>query len=564
MSDTPGLTQEQIQESTNRIREALRSLRLNDVASLTQHVNDVHGPISARVQWFRESVVGNTKRYFTYLRQTWTTVFKSVRDGSLGFPGSVTTIFFAITTSFLLAGVWLWCLISTAPPAVFLYKIVSTIYTRSPNGISLVNFMNPNIFRWLTQNEANFGKAKLATPPNPNGYNPRTFDLDIAKLLMQISALMYERDNPGRQVVSNMQQCLDNVGEQPPDPAEPEHLLVGGAQVQHVKTTFEIKEEKSRGTIDQWAAEYDVCFEPVSELASLSQAFCSVFWDPASTWIVVAFKGTDPRSFQEWVTDFTVLFTEATPELPDLNWVHQGFKERLFPSGSGNYQQTPWDTIAASIQVVADELARFHPKGTKCNVWFTGHSLGTAIATMAYAKILLSLNGKIGENAILRDAYLFATPVTVDFLSRMRFNSRIYVPKEISRTIWRVTNRDDFVATGLPSFGDLDDYDLGSHNLLGFSHLGIELFMKTRPESCQIEGNIISDQPEFGVEVGSNFSPQQLVELRTSAQKRGLTTAAFWVGIQKIPILGRFAAHAGTNYYDQLDLIATGQAVAKQ
>jgi hypothetical protein len=69
------------------------------------------------------------------------------------------------------------------------------------------------------------------------------------------------------------------------------------------------------------------------------------------------------------------------------------------------------DTISAGIKIVTDELAKGMPPGTKIHVWYTGHSLGTAIASLAYSTALLSKD--IGSNALLRDAYLFATPIVV-------------------------------------------------------------------------------------------------------------------------------------------------------
>jgi hypothetical protein len=82
------------------------------------------------------------------------------------------------------------------------------------------------------------------------------------------------------------------------------------------------------------------------------------------------------------------------------------------PSSNDNiYARLDIDTIATGIKIVTDELAKERPPGTKINVWFTGHSLGTAVATLAYSKALLSKD--IGSNALLRDAYLFATPVVV-------------------------------------------------------------------------------------------------------------------------------------------------------
>jgi hypothetical protein len=80
------------------------------------------------------------------------------------------------------------------------------------------------------------------------------------------------------------------------------------------------------------------------------------------------------------------------------------------------------DTISAGIKIVTDELAKGKPPGTKIHVWYTGHSLGTAIASLAYSTALLSKD--TGSNALLRDAYLFATPIVV-----RRFLPMMYILK---------------------------------------------------------------------------------------------------------------------------------------
>lgn len=54
--------------------------------------------------------------------------------------------------------------------------------------------------------------------------------------------------------------------------------------------------------IREFAASFGLDFEPVSELNSTSSQFCGLFWDPKSNWIVVAFKGTGPIEFGEWLT----------------------------------------------------------------------------------------------------------------------------------------------------------------------------------------------------------------------------------------------------------------------
>jgi len=300
----------------------------------------------------------------------------------------------------------------------------------------------------------------------------------------------------------------------------------------------------------------------VSELSSLSQAYCSLFWDKNGKWVVVAFKGTDPRSFEEWSTDFTARFEDTSEDIPGFKYVHRGFKERLFPSSGLHNQRKPIDTILTAIKIVCDDLLTINPNGTKINVWFTGHSLGTAIASLAYSKSLIQQE-LLGENALLRDAYLFATPITTDIISRNAFNKALFADKNVPRTMWRVTNRNDFVATGLPALGDNPNVtDLDPENLFGFAHLGVEVFMKSRPHPCEIKGTHPAMVPyQLNVHIGSAFSHDEVQAQREAAIKAGNNISKMYLLMQDIPLIGRLAAHASTNYFDQLDQIAIGGCV---
>jgi hypothetical protein len=50
------------------------------------------------------------------------------------------------------------------------------------------------------------------------------------------------------------------------------------------------EDETMTSPISTFTRDYAICCEPLSELASTSQAYCSLFWDPAGNWVVVAFK----------------------------------------------------------------------------------------------------------------------------------------------------------------------------------------------------------------------------------------------------------------------------------
>ncbi|KIO27373.1 hypothetical protein M407DRAFT_23422 [Tulasnella calospora MUT 4182] len=315
-------------------------------------------------------------------------------------------------------------------------------------------------------------------------------------------------------------------------------------------------ERSSRSKIYKWTRDHGIQYEPVSELASLGQAYASVFWDPKSNWIVVAFKGTDPRSFEEWTTDFTASFDRAHDHIPGFNMVHRGFKERLFPRKIGSRQRKPWSSIVGAIKIVSEGLSKDLAPDTKINVWFTGHSLGTALATLAYSKALVS-SKDLPDTVILRDAYLFATPITVDKATRHHFNDKMFAKdSDVPHTMWRVTNRNDAVATALPDWGDDDKRVLSENNLLGFSHLGIEIFMKTGPHASQVKGNRVKTYGKFEVHITSKFTQEEIIAQRDFAEKNNWTLGKLCSLFQLIPILGNFLAHATVNYYDQLDQIA--------
>ena len=57
-----------------------------------------------------------------------------------------------------------------------------------------------------------------------------------------------------------------------------------------------LKGSKHVARIQEFTRRMEIEFEPVSELTSMSSAYCALFWDVNSNWIVVAFKGTHSES----------------------------------------------------------------------------------------------------------------------------------------------------------------------------------------------------------------------------------------------------------------------------
>lgn len=121
----------------------------------------------------------------------------------------------------------------------------------------------------------------------------------------------------------------------------------------------------------------EINYEPVTELGDTSGAFCALFWDSYSNWIVVAFKGTGPIEFGEWLSDFNASLVSSGSYLDNFQRVHKGFKDRVFPDEVSDYGEVrPYDNIALAIRSVSKKLQRRNPN-VPVNVWFTGHSLGT-------------------------------------------------------------------------------------------------------------------------------------------------------------------------------------------
>ncbi|NJO39951.1 MAG: lipase family protein [Cyanobacteria bacterium CRU_2_1] len=82
--------------------------------------------------------------------------------------------------------------------------------------------------------------------------------------------------------------------------------------------------------------------------------------------IIVGFRGSE-TVLEDWITDFKIRKTSS----PCGN-VHRGFKAALNPI---------WTGIEETIEQLRDPL----PQRKQQTLWFTGHSLGGALATMATA-----------------------------------------------------------------------------------------------------------------------------------------------------------------------------------
>ncbi|MFJ4839339.1 lipase family protein [Streptomyces sp. NPDC088746] len=129
--------------------------------------------------------------------------------------------------------------------------------------------------------------------------------------------------------------------------------------------------------------------------------------------IIIAFRGTEPVQIKDWLSDAT---TPPRPGPGGTGYVHHGFAEAL-------------ESIYPDVK---DTLAEYRTNGQ--SVWFTGHSLGGALAMLAGARMYLD------EPRLAADGvYTYGQPRTCDRLLAAAYN------KGYSNRMYRFVNNNDVV-----------------------------------------------------------------------------------------------------------------------
>jgi hypothetical protein len=216
----------------------------------------------------------------------------------------------------------------------------------------------------------------------------------------------------------------------------------------------------------------------------------------------VSFAGTDPLKVEDWITDFRIRRKAMT--------LHGGFQTAV---------ESVWPLIEAAIKSRPPEQPLF----------FTGHSLGGALAIIAAERALREL--RVQAKAV----YTFGSPRTggVDFF-------KSYTP-ELGNSTFRVVHGTDLVAAVPPSLmGD-------------FHHVG-------RAIRCETDGLFDAQTPRLPRE---NDEPDILQNALQSvvANVRALTSFPLFKPIGSQP-LDQFAAllprivrdHVPASYFRALSI----------
>ena len=218
------------------------------------------------------------------------------------------------------------------------------------------------MFSSLTKREVRFSKAALAST-SPGSADGKDFNLEIAKMLLLLASVVYERTSQGirdslkhthavpkvthhkRQGSKGSPKYRTSPTATPPiSPPASAHVFGGRAssplsrfqsqmsqhlhqhRPSHLLKTFGQKSAQqirallhgSEGdnVINSLVERLGLEYEPCSELNSASSSYAALFWDKKMNWVVVAFKGTSPAEFDEWITDFDITRVDAGHRLP--------------------------------------------------------------------------------------------------------------------------------------------------------------------------------------------------------------------------------------------------------
>ncbi|MBI2313733.1 MAG: lipase family protein [Betaproteobacteria bacterium] len=144
--------------------------------------------------------------------------------------------------------------------------------------------------------------------------------------------------------------------------------------------------------------------------------------------VAVAFRGTEPGRLKDWMTDAGTDFVEGS-----FGQVHGGFHRAL-------------QGVRAAVREAIDEFQG----GAGRSLWFTGHSLGAALATLAVAQLRQ-------EDKPVYGLYTFGQPRTGDREFERTFN------QDFKPRCFRFVNNNDLVTRVPPRAS-------------GFSHVGTFLY----------------------------------------------------------------------------------------
>ncbi|GAA5874114.1 hypothetical protein JCM1840_000355 [Sporobolomyces johnsonii] len=478
-------------------------------------------------------------------------------------------------------------------------KLIDWAGRKWANGYSMVNWPNPQIFGQQSTDTIQAarpmlsGKYKTTVPPqahidddNPifgTARTARLFSLPLARSLLLMSALVYERDDnlvtKASTIAMDAQKCRE-----------------GSAEKQRLVRLADALLDQSEKVIREQAARWGLRYDGVSDLASVAGPFASIFYTSSDRdvkpFIVLVFKGTGPQNFAEFLVDATINRVPAGVFFgAGAGTCHEGFYQDLFMQNQAGASWDGYGTIVGTLKHVAMRMKRDLVRGRrggdpnmKIPLWVTGHSLGSALSSLCYARFLRS-PADLGDDIDLRDSYNFGTPRLGDGNFVSAFEQSLITPRDRANILWRIQNRSDIVTTVPPGLADTESNrsTLSVVSVLNYAHLGPCVVLCPIPFRTPyyrvdeggafheaVDVQVVGDQYEGEIEREQATSgsikvvPSAWV---TSARLRSLELSKWrnplrWVLAVVVP--PPFYDHFPASYLQRLDLVQTSadQAVA--
>jgi len=212
--------------------------------------------------------------------------------------------------------------------------------------------------------------------------------------------------------------------------------------------------------------------------------------------LIVAFKGTSPLDLNQWLVDISIAKTNAADHL--YGNIHQGFFNSMFRAGPDTTNTLYLEVVKYTNKMIAEEKAK--EKDISFRLWVTGHSLGAALATLFFSRVVKSKSNSDIRGATIEGAYTYGGPRVGNLDFHCQFTSRSNMPYDNRSRLHRVFNVNDPVST-VP-FGhdnpDVLSVITRSAGALNYIHVGTPVPIHRHPFYC-----IPGTYPDFVV---SSFS----------------------------------------------------------
>ncbi|CAH7676112.1 Alpha/Beta hydrolase protein [Phakopsora pachyrhizi] len=436
-------------------------------------------------------------------------------------------------------------------------KIIKRLSEKQAAGWSPVNWLDINIFynkkqivesarialsgdpdcSLLSQNT----KSELEIP-SLSKKQPLEFNVDVARTILLLCSVIYERNV---QFVRAASEASISKGHEPSEAA-----------------LFLLKSEE---LMLQVAYKWNLQFVSMADFGLLNGPFAGAFYDYSNIgrgehpFIVVVVKGTSPDNFSEWLTDASLKFEACGDYLGD-GQAHDGFYRALFPSKSQSTGVLPYMRIVNTLKLIAAEARRVTGKTT--NLFVGGHSLGAGIASLLYARFL-EKQRDLGDDIVLRDAYLYGTPRACNFKLATRVEFNLNSPINHGRQIWRIANRSqsriigDIVTRVPPGIGDDREVRAGLNegSYYSFAAIGtrVDLTPHAGPPFCNVRDSPVG----FSVVLSKKEDETEIAFSRARDHSkfsvpRDLVQLSMWMLTYFIPILHD---HFPASYMDSLNKV---------